>query len=88
MKTVRKVGASGRCHQRYRKQRVHQRLCVRVGAAEGIGKAGDAAQLFHNAVMAELNVIQHPGLEIRVGLACAALHAVGALGVIIARILV
>ena len=80
------IGALGRGHQGHRKQFVHKGLGIRVGAAEGIGEAGDAAQLLCDPVMAQLDVIQHTGLKIRVGLVGTALHAVGPAGLKIAAV--
>lgn len=80
------IGALGHGHQSHREQFVHKGFGIRVGAAEGIGEAGDAAQLLCDPVMAQLDVIQHAGLEIRVGLVGTALHAVGPAGFKVAAI--
>ena len=86
MEPLGQIGALGRGHQGHRKQFVHKGLGIRVRAAEGIGEAGDAAQLPGDPVMAQLNVIQHADLEIRVGLIGAAFHAVGPAGLKIAAV--
>ena len=86
MESLGQIGTLGRGHQGHRKQFVHKGFGIRVGAAEGIGEAGDAAQLPGDPVMAQLNVVQHAGLEIRVGLIGAALHAVGPAGLKIAAV--
>ena len=80
------IGALGRGHQGHREQFVHKGFGIRVGSAEGIGEAGDTAQLPGDPVMAQMNVIQHAGLEIRVGLIGAAFHAVGPAGLKIAAV--
>ena len=86
MEPLGQIGTLGRGHQSHREQFVHKGLGIRVGAAEGIGEAGDAAQLPGDPVMAQLNVVQHAGLEIRVGLVGVALHAVGPAGLKIAAV--
>ena len=86
MEPLGQIGALGHGHQSHREQFVHKGFGVRVGAAEGIGEAGDAAQLLRDPVMAQLDVIQHAVLEIRVGLVGAALHAVGPAGLKIAAV--
>ena len=45
------IGTLGRGHQGHRKQFVHKGFGIRVRAAEGIGEAGDAAQLPGDPVM-------------------------------------
>ena len=86
VKALCQVRAFGRGHKGHRKQLINEGLGIRIGAAEGIGKAGDAPQFCGDAVVTLLDVVQHPGLKIPVGFPGAALHTVGAVPLKVAAI--
>ena len=81
-------GTLGRGHQGHREQFVHKGFGIRVGAAEGIGEAGDTAQFLGDPVRRyQLDVVQHAGLKNpRPDSVGAALHAVGPAGLEIAAV--
>jgi len=79
MQSLPQVGCAVSGDRSDREQLMHKCLRVRLGDAEGIGKEGDGlAHLLGNAVMALLNIPQHPGLKGTVRLLRIPLDAVDA----------
>ena len=79
MQSLPQVGCAVSGDRSDREQLMHKCLRVRLGNAEGIGEEGDGlAHLLGNAVMALLNIPQHPGLKGTVRLLRIPLDAVDA----------